>query len=425
MNFRKTAQEVLARWECTHRFAADLVEEAASQSQLAPRDRSALQRLVFAVIRNDRLLAHWAGELAHGKLDPRTLRLAKMGLAELVLLGDPPHAAVSETVQLAGWAKRILNGILRNADRSASDLQAQRANLPPPIQWSIPPFLWERWCVQHGAEAAAAFCRWNHEPAPVYVRLNPLKAVPDTVCRSPQLQPVTSHPGFWQLEGAMPVEWLRDGWVYAQDPSTAAAVELLNPEPGQRILDACAAPGGKSFAIAARTGNQAALTAVDSSPARLRRLERNLHKLGVRATVLAADWTSPDCACPGEFDRILLDAPCSNSGVIRRRIDVPHRLQPADFASVIQLQGQLLRALAPRLAPAGRLVYSTCSIDLEEGRLLVDRFLAEVPGFRKVGESSTRPWIDHVDGTYAAAIERTSQSDPSLRGNSPNDTIRS
>lgn len=409
MNFRKSALEVLARWETSRRFAADLVEEVATQAKLAPRDRAALQRLVFAVIRNDRLLGFWAAKLAHGKLDPKTLRLAKMGLAGLIILDEPPHAVVSETVNLAGWSKGLVNGILRTAGRQANDLRSDRTALPPDLQWSVPAFLWDRWCAQHGSAAAAALCAWNHSPAPVFVRVNPLQPVPDEVRQSPQLLPAPNHPGFWQLEGALPVEWLRHGWVYAQDPSTASAVALLDPKPGQRILDACAAPGGKAFAIAVQTRNEADLTAADLNPSRLRRLERNLRQLAVRATVVAADWTSPGSSPPvGEFDRILLDVPCSNSGVIRRRIDVPHRLQPGDFEDVIRLQDQLLRALAPRLAPAGRLVYSTCSIDLEEGPRLVDRFLDEVPGFRKIADASTRPWVEQVDGTYAAAIERTS-----------------
>lgn len=406
MNFRKPALDVVTQWETTSRFAVDLLDEVCRSANLPQRDRSALQRLVFAVVRNDRLLEHLARGLARGRLDPKTLRLIKMGICEVVLLNEPAHAAVSETVKLAGWAKGLVNGILRNAVRDTAALRASMESLAPDLRWSIPEFLWERWCHQHGKEAAADYCRWNHLPAPVYLRLNPLKVVPAEVTASPQLTPLAAHPGFFQLEGTLPVEWMSQGWLYAQDPSTGPAIELLALGPGQRVLDACAAPGGKSFAIAAQSQNQVDLTATDQSSRRLRRLEENLERLGVKARVMQADWTSPELCPAGPFDRILLDAPCSNTGVIRRRIDVPHRLHPGDFEQLAQLQEQLLTALATRLAPGGRLVYSTCSIDLEEGHLLVDRFLQRNPGFRKTRESSTKPWLDQIDGTYAAAIDK-------------------
>lgn len=408
MNFRIPALEVLSLWESGGRFAQVLVDEVSQRQKLAPRDRAALQRLVFVFIRNDRLLEHWARSFAHGKLDPKTLRLAKMGIAGLVLLEEPPHAAVAETVALAGWAKGLLNGILRNVAREVDQLRAGLPELPPDLRWSLPRFLWERWCGQHGMEAATAYCQWNHQPAPVILRLNPLKPPPPEVLASAQLLPLAAHPDFFVLEGAVPVDWFRQGWFYAQDPSTAKAVALLEVEPGQRVLDACAAPGGKSFAIAAGTGNGARLIAADQSRGRLRRLEENLARLGVTAEVRQADWTAPGEGSEEEgFDRILLDVPCSNTGVIRRRIDVPHRLRPEDFVTLIQTQERLLRSLAPRLKPGGRLVYSTCSIDIEEGHLLVDRFVAEDRRFQKTGDGYTRPWVDEVDGTYAAVLVRS------------------
>lgn len=408
MNFRKPALEVLSQWETTRHYAINLLDEVCRRNPLPARDRSALQRLVFAVIRNRRLLELWAARFAHAKLDPKTRRLVAMGTAELVLLDEPAHATVSETVKLAGWAKGLVNGILRNVARESASLRAERETLPPDLRWSVPLFLWERWRQQHGEQAATAFCHWNHLPAPVYVRLNPLKAIPEEVHSSPLLQPLEGHPGFRQIDGSLPLEWMQQGWIYAQDPSTSSAIELLDPQPGQRILDACAAPGGKSFAIAIQTRNEARLTAADQSPSRLRRLEQNLRQLSVEAQVVQADWTSPGAPASGAFDRILLDAPCSNTGVIRRRIDVPHRLNPEDFQGLTRLQEALLGALAPRLAPGGRLVYSTCSIDHEEGHLLVDRFLQGDSRFRKVAEVCTRPWVDQMDGTYAAAIHRVS-----------------
>jgi len=407
MNFRKPALDLLREWESGDRFADELVQETSHRFRLDPRDRSALQRLVYSVIRNDLLLDHWAREFAHGKLDPKTRRLLKMGLAQIVLLDEAPHAAVRETVQLAGRTRGIVNAILRSACRDVASLRSSRDSLPPELRWSVPRFLWDRWVAQHGEKAAEAFCRWNHEPPPVFLRLNPLVSAPEDVLTSPLLEPVDAHPDFRRIEGPVPQKWFGQGWVYAQDPSTQSAVRLLETRPEQRILDACAAPGGKTFAIAAETGNQADLVAADENPRRLERMTENLRRLRVEADVVECDWLRPEPETGrGErrFDRILLDAPCSNTGVIRRRIDVPHRLKPDDFETLADLQGRLLTALAPRLQTGGRLVYSTCSIDHEEGHLVVDRFLRDHPSFDKVEDLYTIPWEDGIDGTYAAAL---------------------
>ncbi len=405
---RRVARDVLREWEQGSAFAADLLEKAAQSGRLSAKNRPLAQNLVYAVIRNQTLLDHIANNLAEGKLDPKTRRVLRLGLAEVLLLDGAPHAAVHETVALAsGWAKGVTNAILRRALKEKDAILAGIDALPPPVRWSVPEFLWERWVGQFGAENTAALADWNQQPAPVYLRVNPLKPGLD----SSELSPVKGHPDFFQAPGNFPKTWLQTGLAYAQDPSTALATGLLDPQPGESILDACAAPGGKTFAMAVAMKNQGRIVAADRSPARLERMRRNLDRLGVTNAEcvvedgLAANAKTP--AGPG-FDRILLDVPCSNTGVIRRRIDVRWRLKPGDFEALRETQLGLLRAAVPLLQPGGRLVYSTCSLETDENEAVIEKFLTDTPNFTLVEQRRIVPWRDGFDGAFAAALETKS-----------------
>jgi 16S rRNA (cytosine967-C5)-methyltransferase len=194
-----------------------------------------------------------------------------------------------------------------------------------------------------------------------------------------------------------------------QDPSTAIAPRLLAPQPGHRVLDACAAPGGKTALLAQLMENQGEIIACDVSPGRLRRLDGNLNRLHVtNAHIEEHDWSDPQIpafAKPG-FDRILLDVPCSNTGVMRRRVDVRWRLQPDDITAQTQTQTQLLKNCLRVLKPGGILVYSTCSIEPAENEQLVASVLESTPGYEPVKLRHSFPPDDQMDGAFAAAIRR-------------------
>ena len=207
----------------------------------------------------------------------------------------------------------------------------------------------------------------------------------------------------------LPREDLSVGRVYMQDPSTALAPRLLDPQPGQRVLDACAAPGGKTALLAQLMDNTGQIIACDVAPGRLRRLEGNLHRLHVtNAHIEQHDWADPQIPAFAEegFDRILLDVPCSNTGVMRRRVDVRWRLTPGDITAQVHTQTQLLKNCLRVLKPGGILVYSTCSIEPAENEQLVGAVLASTPGYEIVKVHHSFPPDDQMDGAFATAIRR-------------------
>ena len=206
----------------------------------------------------------------------------------------------------------------------------------------------------------------------------------------------------------LPPSWIALGLCYVQDPSTLLACDLLAPEPGETVLDACAAPGGKTTYLAQLMRDQGRIMACDLYESRVTRLRENLHRLGV--TIARA--IQHDCMQAGgpleadSFDRILVDAPCSNTGVLRRRVDVRWRLTEEDFLRMPAQQFALLRRTASFLKPGGTLVYSTCSLEPEENDQLVDRISAEIPVLRFVESRRTLPFVDGVDGAFAAKFVR-------------------
>ncbi|HSH39976.1 MAG TPA: RsmB/NOP family class I SAM-dependent RNA methyltransferase, partial [Chthoniobacterales bacterium] len=244
--------------------------------------------------------------------------------------------------------------------------------------------------------------------APVYARINTLRVSRDDfLAQHTGSAPVPNHPLFVRLT-SVPSDALDRGDCYIQDPSTSAAVELLAPSPGEIVLDACAAPGGKSGLIAAMMQNTGELVASDRNAGRVEKLSGNLSRLGVSiARIERTDWTSGaavDAFAPRSFDRILLDAPCSNTGVLRRRVDARWRLRPNDFTRMPEEQLSILRRLAPLLKPGGTLVYSTCSIEPEENEVVVSRIAAEFPFLRPDATTSILPFRDGFDGAYAARL---------------------
>ena len=368
-----------------------------------------LQTLVFGVMRNVSLLDSWLDELCDNKrLQTRVHWLLRLGVAQLLILEMPPHAAVNETVELAdGKARSLVNAVLRRADREKSALIAWAGKLPLHDRLSHPDWLIERWKQQYGSGPAQRLCEWNQDPASTYIRINRLHPEPLTPEDTAELGK-TAHPDFFRVEQP-PREWLAQGRCYVQDPSTAAACELLAPQPGDVVLDACAAPGGKTAYLAQLMKNRGRIVATDAMPRRIKRMEQNLERLQVKiAETPAVDWAKASAAVFGglQFDRILVDAPCSNTGVMRRRVDVRWRLQPWTFAEMTKAQMNILSTVAPLLKPGGSLVYSTCSLDQEENEQLVAAFLKIHPEFRLQETRATLPWRDKVDGGFAALLTK-------------------
>jgi 16S rRNA (cytosine967-C5)-methyltransferase len=403
---RGIALRVLSEWSRQEHFAQDLLDDACRRHHLSPPDAGLLHHIVLGVLRNLSLLDHWIGILcSHPHLDHHTRWVLRIGLAQLLLLDMPPHAAVNETVEIAGKARSIVNAILRRADRERTALIGATSSLPLEVRTSHPGFLVRRWREMLGTGRADALCGWNQNPAGTFVRLNPLH--PDAAswiaCAS-GLEDIGG--GFYRCD-SLPREALAAGLCYAQDPATAIAPTMLGAQPGDMILDACAAPGGKTAMLAAMMNNQGRIIAADISGERLKRLRENLSKLRVtNAEVFVHDLASDRTAPWGDllFDRILLDVPCSNTGVMRRRVDVRWRLREEDFPQFAALQARLLQNSLRFLKPGGSVVYSTCSIDQQENRAVIDLVLAENPAVVLVEEALVFPPADQSDGAYAARL---------------------
>ncbi len=409
---RALAFAALEQWRRGHRFADAILQDLLSHGSLGGSDRSFATELFYGVLRNLTLLDFWIGHLRSASLDDRSRDLLRLGLYQLFCLQTPGHAAVFETVQLAAKNTRpLVNAILRNALRRASELENASKAAELAIQTSHPAFLVERWTNTFGPDSTTALCRWNNRPAPIYARVNRLKIpVEQFVAGDATRERLASRSNFVQL-ASIPHEALQAGECYIQDPSTSIACELLEPKPGESVLDACAAPGGKTGYIAEIMQNRGELVACDRDPGRIEILAGNLQRLGVTiAKSGQQDWSSAEIArdlCGRRFDRILVDAPCSNTGVTRRRVDVRWRLRPDDFVRMAAEQFAIVTAVIPLLKPGGTLVYSTCSMEAEENEGVVQRVLTTFPFVRLDEQQAVLPIRDGFDGAFAAKLIRT------------------
>jgi 16S rRNA (cytosine967-C5)-methyltransferase len=406
---RGTALAALEEWRGGRKFADAILGEFLQSGELSPADRAFATELFYGVLRNLTLLDFWIGGLRSSHLDHSSRDLLRLGLYQLFLLQTPEHAAIYETVELAGRRNRtLINGVLRNAVRSKADLLQKAAAAQLAVRRSHPQFLIDRWKKNFGTEETEQICDWNNRPAPIYARINRLR-IPDAKFLGQQsADDEDATPQNFVRLTTIPGEALAAGHCYIQDPSTASACALLDPQPGERVLDACAAPGGKTGYVAELMKNDGAIVACDRDERRVEILRDNLERLGVTiARCVHHDWTS---GRPFEetlgFDRILVDAPCSNTGVMRRRVDVRWRLTPDDFSRMRALQIQIVRAVAALLKPGGALVYSTCSLEPEENEQVVAGILQECRFLKLTGQTSVLPFRDGFDGAYAAKLLR-------------------
>ena len=404
---RRAAVSILRAWSKGHVYADGLIERHASRNSLTSADRALLNAIVLGVLRNLRLLDHWIAELRKGKLDDETRDILRVGLCQLLILRLPDHAAVFETVELGKSGVRgLINAVLRRAIATRKNLY-DFEKVAPEVVYSHPDWLFKRWKKAFGKEDTIALMDFNNCPAPTYARINPLaagSAALHTASEDPEAEELP--PGFIKIEGQVPSDLLAKGQIYIQDPATRHSVELLDPQPGEKILDACAAPGGKAFLIAAAQGSAKDLLCTDSNDKRLPRLRENLERLHCgSAGIEVHDWSLP---APekwhGAFDAILLDVPCSNTGVFRRRVDVRWRLRPADITELTKLQRQILENALPCLKPGGRIVYSTCSIEAEENEELIASVLIDHPELHLAGTRQALPQRDGTDGAFAASL---------------------
>ena len=412
---RRAAYDALLRWEKSGAFADSIVERRIRPA-LQGADADLAVEIFYGAIRW-RARLDFVVDHSTFQVKDLTLRcLLRCGLYQLLFLDRvPEYAAVNETVALApaglrSLANAFLRSFLRERKIWLQRLESCRTEKPG-VFYSHPAWLIRRWERAFGKDRTRRLLDWNNTIPGVFVRTNTLKSSPEQLKRALQEHrpKAAPHPLAFRIEsagGLFAGDAYRHGWFYAQDPSTLKAVELLDPRPGETVLDPCAAPGGKATYIAQRMGDHGRVVASDLDPERLCLLEENQRRLGCGSIEIVRMNTL--LKTTEAFDRILLDVPCSNTGVLRRRVDLRWKIQREEIRSLAGEQLRLGVQFSRRLKPGGVLVYSTCSLEPEENEQIAERLCKEVPALKLEETWSSFPPESGMDGAFAAKFKMKS-----------------
>ena len=367
---RRLAMDVLGRVFGDQRTFDEAFAGHTKLELMEPRDRAFARLLITTVLRRRGQIDEAVDRYLKKAPDPKVRNILRIGAAQLMFLETPVHAAVGETVELASgrasYAQGMINAVLR---RLANEL-AGVAKRQDPARLNLPDWLWESWTKAYGEETTRAIVNAQLKEPPLDITVKDVPDLwakkldgrvigPQTVRRAAGAGgPIEALPGFEQ--GA----W----WV--QDLAATLPTRLLGPLKGRHVIDLCAAPGGKTAQLAAAG---ARVTSIEASEKRAERLRENLQRLKLEAEVIVADaleWRAPEPAV-----LVLLDAPCTATGTIRRHPDIAWQKTPDDVLRMLELQEKLIRTSIDMLVPGGILVYAVCSLQPEEGEGLIDRIL--------------------------------------------------
>jgi 16S rRNA (cytosine967-C5)-methyltransferase len=451
---RRLAWTLLGEVERSSDFADRIIDRAFSSApDLRPLDRAFITEMVLGTLRwQGRLdsLIHRQLRSREKKVDPRVLLLLRLGAYQILFMDRVPEsAAVDESVRLAkavfknekisGFVNALLRSIARQKDQedflSLRDLPAEKI----PQALSHPPWMVERWVKEFGLEMARKICWADNQRPPFTIRTNTLKIDRDSLRERlnasgiPSLLTSFSPEGLILRESPLLTQepLFQEGFYFVQDEASQVVPHLLGPMPGERVLDACAAPGGKSTHLAQLMQNQGEVIALDQKGSKVKLIQENCTRLGITIVrAILADAAKPLSFPPGPaFDRVLLDAPCTGLGVLHRNPEAKWRRKPEDIHRLQKLQALLLDNVSSWLKPGGILVYSTCTMTREENDSAVESFLESHPGFkledlRDVVPPTFQPLIDgkgflrtfpgmitrdeayRMDGFFAARIRR-------------------
>jgi 16S rRNA (cytosine967-C5)-methyltransferase len=437
-----TAFEILLR-VADGAYASVLL--AARADELGPQDRALCHELVMGVLRRQLWLDRLAEQYSSRKvaeLDPAVRVVLRLGLYQLRFLARvPASAAVNESVNLVHRARlrsagSFVNAVLRRATREPE--VDPTSNIDYPLEFlsvaaSHPAWLLERWFKAFGTAETEALAFANNEVAPVAFRVVNSRAREEEVCASlreagAELVPSKIAPGAWRANGggSLLTELAATGQIYLQDEASQLVAAALDAKPGERVLDLCAAPGSKTTQIADRSLTPAGLGAMviasDLREHRLRTLVSAAKLQGLsNIHCVALDGLQPLPFAEGVFDRVLVDAPCSGTGTLRRNPEIRWRISPADIAEMRARQTQLLANAARAVKPSGRLIYSTCSVEPDENEEVVRTFLENNERFRlgaltlnpavltSAGMARTWPQRQGTDGFFICALERNGE----------------
>ncbi|KKX54136.1 MULTISPECIES: 16S rRNA (cytosine(967)-C(5))-methyltransferase RsmB [Brevibacillus] len=419
---RDIALDVLNRVEEHQSYSNLELKHVLDREELRAPDAGLVTELVYGTIQRRLTLDTALDRFIRGKkVQTWVKNLLRLSLYQIRFLDRiPDRAVVHEAVEIAkrrghqGIASMV-NGVLRNAlrspdlwDKLGSGDDAARLS----IEQSHPEWLVRRWAGQYGIEETRRILESNNRPPRTSIRVNTLKSTRDELLgklreQFSAVEPSVVSPDGLVMEGghAAGTEWFRQGLFTVQDESSMLVAPALAADPGMRVLDACAAPGGKTTHIAALMQNRGEIIASDVHPHKRDLIAQNAKRLGITIIEpIVSDALHLGEKKLGTFDRILLDAPCTGFGVIRRKPDLKWNKTPDDVKAIAELQYKLLESVAALLAPGGLLVYSTCTIEPEENQLIVQRFVKNHPAFeldRTLADdlpASVRDKIDTTEG---------------------------
>jgi 16S rRNA (cytosine967-C5)-methyltransferase len=453
---RLAAAKALLAIDKARVLAGDLFDQIACRESLDQRERAFMVELVRGVLRYRGTLDWRLGLLSDrpiARLPTLVQNILRLGAYQLLYLDKVPEsAAVNESVQMMKMHRRrlgrdwsgVVNAVLRALLRMPEPNWPDAAHDPVEafaVRYSCPTWLVERWYRQWGIERAEVLCRCSVEPPPLTLRANALRTsrkdlLDELLAAQINAMPTAVSPVGIQVShsGSVPdLPRYDDGWFYVEDEAGQLIPLLLDVQPGQRVLDVCSAPGGKTTHLAALMANQGEIVAVDRAAARLDLVMENCRRLGVtlvkpylgdlRVLITSGPRSSQQAALGRPFDRILLDAPCSGLGVLRRHPEGKWYKTPESIGQHRQTQSELLAIASSLLRPGGLLVYSTCSIEPEETESVIDEFCqvhrefqresiaswippAGLPFLTPRGDLSTMTNMNKMDAFFAARLRR-------------------
>ena len=409
---RVTALEALERFRRDGAWSRQVLDSLAGKHGLDGRDTALASRLFYGVLQNLALCDHYIGAYTKGKLEPKVRDILRLGVYQLLWMDKiPPSAAVNEAVSQCrgmgyGRAAGLVNAVLRRVDRERNALPAvpgEGTAAYLSVRYSHPLWLVNELLALRGYAGTEAVLAADNSQPPVYVWPNACRTTAEALAAMLPLKQTAVGLVLARDGDIAGMDAFRQGLFYVQDPAAHAAVEAAELTAGMRVLDACAAPGGKSFAAAVAMGDTGTVTARDILAKKLALVDEGARRMGLAC--IRCELGDARDIDGGDYDAVFADVPCSGMGVIRKKPDIRYR-DPASLASLPPLQAELLEAISRAVKPGGRLVYSTCTWRPAENEGVTGAFLAAHPEFQKVSERTFWPDRDDTDGFYICRMDR-------------------
>lgn len=429
---RQAALEALMRCRRDGAWSGDVLDSILTRAGLDRRDAALTSRLCLSVLQNDRLCDFYIDAFCHAKLEPAVRDILRLGVCQLLFFDRiPARAAVSETVALCrekGYARAsgLVNAVLRRIAEEKDRLpeipgEGTAAYLS--VRYSHPEWLCTYLIREKGYPFTEAFLQKNNEPPALFIQVNTLKVTAADYIRALRRAEIPFEgmepDGCIALEGgaAKELPGYEEGLFYVQDRAARLAAEIAAPAPGMRVLDACACPGGKSFAAAVRMGNRGSILSCDIHEKKLRLLESGAGRLGIDIiSTRTMDARAFDPALESAFDLVIADVPCSGLGVIAKKPEIRAK-DPDSLRALPEIQSAILDNLSRYVKPGGTLLYSTCTILREENEGVAEAFLQTHDGYcpdafsvgvinGESGMYTFWPNVDGTDGFFAAKFRR-------------------